>query len=221
MGVREEKILVVYPGVAQSFLTERSPEEIRQVKLKYGLPSKYVLSVGTLEPRKNIPTLLKAFAENRSFFRDEGCKLVLVGMKGWMYDDIFKTIHECTLEEDSILTGYVDDEDLPSIYQGAELFIFPSFYEGFGIPLLEAMASSIPVVASDIGAHREVLHDAAWFFDPHDVDGLAQSMRDLYQDQDTQDRLIAKGLQQVSLFNWQASASQVVAIYEQCAQEGR
>jgi glycosyltransferase involved in cell wall biosynthesis len=217
LGVNRDRIHVVPPGVPDFFLCNTDPEGFHRIKAKHHLPGKYILFVGTVEARKNIQNLLRAFEKNRAFFRREACKLLLVGTQGWMYDRILHTMHRYALQDDVLLAGYVEDRDLPYLYQGAEYLVSPSYYEGFGLPLLEAMASSQPIIASDIASHREILGDAAILFEPDDVDGLAASMKDLYQDHEARSRLIEKGNEKKRFFSWRDSASKMVQIYRRYA----
>lgn len=170
----QKRLPEVFPEVQQSFLIENAIDDVfhakssqkhfLQITKKYGLPAHYLLCVGTLEPRKNLTALLRAYQKSG---RQES--LVIVGKKGWIKDEaLTKSISADTLER-VIFTGFVDDEDLPVVYARARLFIFPSLYEGFGLPLLEAMASSVPVIASDISPFRDIAGDLIDYFDPNDI----------------------------------------------------
>ena len=217
LGAPAERIRVVYPGVSASFRVAVPPEGRQRVRREYGLPEDYILCVGTLEPRKNLLTLVQAFDKARAFFRKERCRLVLAGVKGWKMDPLFEWIRRQGLKEDVVLTGYVEDRDLPALYQGAAYLVFPSFYEGFGMPIIEAMASAIPVIASGVESHREILGEAAVFINPNDVDGLARSMKDLYQDADTRRQLVEKAAVRVAAFTWEACARGMIECYEHFA----
>lgn len=213
LGVPSEKVHVVYPGVSPAFREGTNATETSRVRAKYGISDPYILSVGTIEPRKNIPALLRAYGKNASFFRHRRCKLLLVGMKGWLYDEVYRTVGEYALDRDVLFTGYVEGHELVTIYREAEFAVFPSFYEGFGMPLLEAMASETPVLASDIAAHREVLGDAALFFPPEDEEELCRLMRDLYEDHGLRRTLTEKGRRRALRFTWEASAAELARIY--------
>jgi len=213
LGLPSEKVHVVYPGVSSTFREDTNEAESSHVRAKYRISAPYVLSVGTLEPRKNLPALLKAYQKNVSFFRNSGCKLLLVGMKGWLYDEVFRTVQKYALENDVLFTGYVEEHELVPIYRDAEFAVFPSLYEGFGMPLLEAMASKTPVLASNIAAHREILRDAALFFDPEDIDGLGRLMRELSEDHALRRNLTEKASRRALRFTWEASAAELARIY--------
>jgi glycosyltransferase involved in cell wall biosynthesis len=213
LGLPREKVHVVYPGVSTAFRRNAKAPDGSIPRTESERSGPYILCVGTLEPRKNIPVLLRAYGKNRSYFRNRGCKLRLVGMKGWLCDEIFHTVRAWALDEDVVFSGYVDEQELIAIYRGARFAVFPSLYEGFGMPLLEAMASAVPVLASDIPAHREALSDAALFFEPRDEDGLAQRMRDLFEDSALRRGLAEKGRQRSLCFTWEASAAELARIY--------
>ncbi len=219
LGLPDSMVEVVYPGVSPSLSGHVDEPAILRVRRKCGLSGPYILFVGTIEPRKNIPALLRAFAEALPFFRARGCRLLLAGKKGWLYDEVFETVRACALEDHVVFTGYVEDDDLGPLYRAAEFAVFPSFYEGFGMPLLEAMASSIPVLASDIEAHREVLGEAALFFDPCDPEGLARRMKELYEDRELRRTLTEKGDARAGRFTWEASAARTARIYRRFARE--
>ena len=180
---------------------------------RYRLPTRYLLFVGTLEPRKNLTALLHAYAMLRAEWHDEDLKLVVAGRTGWLYQDIFATVKSLGLEEEVIFTGFVDDEDLPHLYWGAQLFVFPSLYEGFGLPILEAMASGVPVVTSNTASMPEVAGDAAMLVDPHDSKAIAEGMgKVLYQGR-LRDVLIEKGLARARHFTWESVARRTLELY--------
>lgn len=195
----EEKIAVVYEGVGESFK--------RIDKTEKKMPYKYVLCTSTLEPRKNIEGLIRAF--HVSGLKDY--KLVITGGKGWLYEGIFKLIKELGLEKDIVFLGYVKDVDLPIIYSGASLFVFPSFYEGFGLPLLEAMACGVPVVSSRV---NEILGDNAYFIDPKEPSDIANGITEVLNNMDLQQELIRKGLDHVKKFTWQRCAEETLKVYK-------
>ncbi|MEM2126284.1 MAG: glycosyltransferase family 1 protein, partial [Candidatus Methanosuratincola sp.] len=137
-GIPEEKITVIYEGVSPRF-RPANPEAVQAVRAKYGLPEHFILYVGTIEPRKNLVALLEAYAAILTRNTQHAIRLVIVGKKGWLYEGFFRRLRELGLEERVHFTGYVPDEDLPALYSAADLFVFPSLYEGFGLPVLEAM----------------------------------------------------------------------------------
>ena len=166
----------------------------------------YALSVGTLQPRKNYVRLIRAFARMRERVKDD-IHLLIGGGHGWLFEPILR---EAGKHEWVNLLGFVEEEDLPTLYRGADLFAFPSLYEGFGLPVLEAMASGVPVVCSDSSSLPEVAGDAALLIDPLDVDGLGSAMARIWEDEGLRAGMITRGLAQAAGFTWHASARQLL-----------
>jgi glycosyltransferase involved in cell wall biosynthesis len=169
--------------------------------------------VGTLEPRKNLTTLLHAYA----MLRAEGCvkdlKLVVAGRTGWLYAEIFDTVKTLALEEEVIFTGFVVDEHLPALYRGAQLLVFPSLYEGFGLPILEAMASGVPVITSTTASMPEVAGDAAILVDPYAPRAIAEGVARVLAEDRLREALIQKGLARAQGFTWDSVAQKTLELY--------
>lgn len=176
---------------------------VSATRKKYGITKKYILSVCTLEPRKNLKALLQAFGimQGRRDYQ-----LVLVGMTGWVISDLFKDIASSDIRDNILITGYVPNSELAPLYTGAELFAFPSLYEGFGLPVLEAMQCGCPVITSDSSSIPEVAGDAAIMVDPEDIKGLAASMEKVLENRAFRNSLARKGLRRSKLFSWEKSA---------------
>jgi glycosyltransferase involved in cell wall biosynthesis len=208
-----EKVTVLYPGVDTRFHPQKEPGERERLMNKYGIRPPYILSVGTLQPRKNYVRLIKAFAKLR--FADSqsaGLQLAIAGGRGWLYEDIFA---EAEKHGDRVrVLGFVDDADLPALLRNAALFAFPSLYEGFGIPPLEALACGTPVVCSEASSLPEVAGDAALMVNPLDVDGLTQTMARVLADANLRREMIEKGLAQATRFTWQEAARQLLDVFE-------
>jgi len=211
LGISEENIAVIPGGVHPRF-SQLSPEEMKIDDKSYEIPSKFILYVGTLEPRKNIPNLIRAY--NR--LKEAGLehKLVIVGKTGWKYKSIFKIIYDLNLSKDVILTGYIPECDLPKIYNAADLFVYPSLYEGFGLPPLEAMACGCPVITSNTSSLPEVVGQAGIMVNPHDVKELANTMYTVLTDEGLRTTMIERGLQQAKKFNWNISAKRLLYEYQ-------
>ncbi|NIN63988.1 MAG: glycosyltransferase [Anaerolineae bacterium] len=209
-GIEEAKIHVVYEGVNPSF-RPAPPETVGQMRRKYSLPDNFTLTVGTIEPRKNLTSLLEAY----SALRQSGVesKLVIAGKKGWLYEGFFRRLSELGLGDEVVLPGFVPDRDLPALYGAADLFVFPSFYEGFGLPVLEAMACGVPVVTSNTSSLPEVAGDAAVLIDPSSVDELVTAMRAVLENHELRAELRAKGLKQAARFSWEKAAKETLAVY--------
>ncbi len=188
--------------------------EIQEACTRYTLiPGRFLLYVGVLEPRKNVPMLLQAFAQIAPQFPD--VPLVLVGKKGWMYDAIFAELTAQGLADRVIFTGYVPEEDLPRLYGGARAFVYPSLYEGFGLPVLEAMQCGAPVVTTDISSMPEVAGDAALLVKPDDVNGLAAALTRVLSDDALAADLRERGLARAAGFSWDRCARETRAVYEE------
>lgn len=213
-GVPSEKIAVIPNALDPSFLARPTRNDLSRIRSTYGLPDKFILSVGTMQPRKNIAILVHAFARMRK--DHPGLKLVLVGGKGGRHYDhgIDDAIHKEGLEDSVIFPGYVCQEDMPSFYASATVLAFPSRYEGFGIPLLEAFSAGTPVSASDIPPFREVGGDAVSYFDPSDIAGCADSLYTLLVDENARLRQEQSGKDRLRLYSWSDSARELVACYE-------
>lgn len=203
------KCFVVYPGIDSRFQPVLDRVRLNAVQEAYGLPSRFFLYVGTLEPRKNIPNLLRAFARARL----EQVKLVIAGKQGWMFQPIFDLVQKLDLAQEVIFTGFVPDVDLPALYSLAEAFVFPSLYEGFGLPVLEAMACGTPVITSNVSSLPEVTGDAGLLINPLDEEQLAAAMRRLADDLDLQENLGQQGLARSAQFGWHRAAAETLDVY--------
>lgn len=216
LDINPSKIEVIYCGVDydtfnKSFLVD----EKYKVRNKYNLPEGYILYMGTLEPRKNIDSIIEAFALIKKQKDFDNIKLVIAGKKGWLFEDIFNLVDKLNLKDQVIFTDYVDERDKPIIYNMATLFVFPSLYEGFGIPVLEAMASSVPVITSNVSSLPEVAGDAAILVNPKDIEGIAKNMIKILSDDDFKNELVRKGHIQAQKFTWEASAEKLYNVYKE------
>ena len=212
-NVPEQKIAVVYPGRDETLAPVDDPGVLAATRARYGLAARYLLYVGTLHPRKNLVRLVQAFAATLEQ-APKGLQLVLAGQKGWLYDEILAQVRKLGLEERVVLTGYVPDEDLPALLSGALAFVYPSLYEGFGFPVLEAMACGTPVVCSDVSSLPEVAGDAALRVDPLDVEALAGALVRVMVEEDLRAGLMTRGMEQIQRFSWQRCAQETLAILE-------
>jgi glycosyltransferase involved in cell wall biosynthesis len=213
-GIDSQKIEVVYNGVADHF-SPLPAEDVAAFRQQEHLPDRFLLYVGTLEPRKNLVRLLEAFACWRATASaaDQEIALVIAGAKGWFYDEIFQRVHSLNLNDVVHFPGFVPTESLPYWYQAAMAFVYPSLFEGFGMPVIEAMACGVPVLCSDAPGVAEVAGEAALTFAPDDTDGLSQSIRDMVVDASLRSDLRQRGLERAGRFSWQRSAAETLAIY--------
>jgi glycosyltransferase involved in cell wall biosynthesis len=206
------RVRVVYLGLAEVAasrpLLAGAEEEPRSA-------CPYFLYVGTLQPRKNLERVVAAFARLAALPELEGVQLVLAGRRGWLYDGLFAQVNALGLAGRVLFPGYVAEGDLPSLYAGALAFVFPSLYEGFGLPVLEAHAYGVPVLTANNSSLPEVAGDAALLVDPHDVDAIAAAMHRLATDAALRQDLIRKGLENVKRFSWEKCARETLAVLEE------
>lgn len=214
LGIREDKIVVMPCGVDfMKYHPNYADEEVVAITKKYGVPDDYLLYLGTLEPRKNITRLIHAYASLKETTSDLP-KLVLAGRKGWMYDSIFEIVKELQIEEDVIFTGYIDPEDAPILMKGALAFLFPSIYEGFGMPPLEAMACGTPVLVSNVASLPEVVGDAAVLVDPLSVDSIREGIASLLHNEKLRYELSQKGIERAQTFTWEKSVEVINEVFQ-------
>jgi glycosyltransferase involved in cell wall biosynthesis len=220
MDIPAARITVIVAGVDKCFRPVTDPLILDRVRARYRLPDRFILSISTLEPRKNFIGLIAAFNHLATTSRRPpiaDLHLVIAGGKGWLYDDIFAAAEASPVRKRIHLTGFVADEELPALYSLADLFAFPSHYEGFGIPVLEAMACGIPVVCADNSSLPEVAGDAALLVEGTDTDALAEAMAKLLIDISLRERLIERGFEQARRFTWEGAAKRLLRVYEDMA----
>lgn len=218
LKVPESKVRVVYEAAGPEFRPLTRDSALQAVRLKYGLPEAFVLYVGTIEPRKNLVRLLQAF----DLLRRQGLRshaLVLVGNRGWKDAGIIANVERLGMEGAVRVLGRVHTQDLVALYNLADVVAFPSLYEGFGLPVIEAMACGTPVVASPNGSLAEIAGTAAEFVDPTHVETIAAGLRSVVSDADRRAQLRAAGLQQAARFSWETAARQTREIYEAAARQ--
>ncbi len=208
-----EKITVIPCGIAPYFRRITDPVLLGATQHKFKLTHPFILSVGTLEPRKNHLGLIKAFYETQQR-KGNSAKLVIAGGKGWLYEETLQAIRELKLEDKVRFLGRVSDLELITLYSLADVFAFPSFFEGFGIPPLEAMACGAPVITSNSSSLPEVVGDAAIQVDPHDIQALANALSLLFEDEQLRDDLRQKGYTQVKKYAWPSIAHKMLSIYQ-------
>lgn len=216
LGIDPGKISVVPAGVDARFRPVRDTMKLEQVCQRYRLPEWFILFVGTLEPRKNLPRLITAYAQMR---RHTGLphQLVIAGKPGWLYQEIYEQVTKEGLSENVHFIGFVADDDLPALYTLADLLAFPSLYEGFGLPPLEAMACGTPVVASNRSSLPEAVGSAGLLVDPENIDALADALARVLGDAPLRVRLADLGRAQAARFTWQAAAERLLEAYRLAA----
>jgi len=210
--LRKDRIKVSYPGIDhQSFnLKAKDEKKIARVKRKYKIKGGYLFYLGTLKPSKNIKGLIKAF----KVIKDKGLnlKLVITGKKGWLYEDIFAEVKKLGLVEEVVFTGFADEADLPNLMAGAEVFVLPSFFEGFGIPAIEAMACGAPVVVSKAGSLPEIVDKAGVVVNPADHQDIARGIKEALS---KKEELAKLGLERSKKFTWEGCAKKILKVLKE------
>ncbi len=212
LGVSESRVDVVACGVDEDFRPIENEEQLDALRTRWHLPPEMLLFVGTLEPRKNLTTLLRSYALLRQRF--DPPPLVVGGPKGWHHEEVFSLAEELGLQEQVLFPGYIPREELPLWYNAASLFVYPSLYEGFGLPALEAMACGTPVVTSNTSALPEVVGDAGLLVEPTDAEEMADAMHRVLADLELRDTLRGKGLERAKAFSWQRAAQETAKTYD-------
>jgi glycosyltransferase involved in cell wall biosynthesis len=205
-----EKITVIYEAANPRFCPQPA-EAVAIVRERYHLPERYLLFVSTIEPRKNLTRLLTAFERVHQARLTDA--LVIVGKRGWLYDNFFAAVEHSPSRKAVIFPGYVADADLPAVYAGAQALAFPSLFEGFGLPVLEAMACGTPVVCSNSSSLPEIAGNAAFLVDPLDTDALADALGRMLQDGSLREQLRMRGSAQAMQFSWERAAQETMAVY--------
>ncbi|TAK25764.1 MAG: glycosyltransferase family 1 protein [Chloroflexota bacterium] len=207
-----DRVAVVYPGIDSQFQIVDDPSVLGEIRHRYNLQFPFILHLSVIEPRKNLSRLISAYAR----LRRDGViphRLVIGGGLGWMYQSVFETVEELDMSDDVVFLGRIPDVDLPALYSLADLFVYPSLYEGFGIPPLEAMACGTPVVTSNTSSLPEAVGNAGITVDPLDIDAIADAMARILTDPTLADDLSGRGLAQATKFTWRSSAEKVLGIY--------
>jgi glycosyltransferase involved in cell wall biosynthesis len=210
LGISPDKISVVHLAADERFAPLPESEYLPVIK-KYNLPSKYILFVGNIEPRKNLPGLIRAFRAIKNSVEE---KLVVVGAKAWKSTPIFELVRELELMDDVHFAGYVDDADLPAIFNGASVLVLPSFYEGYGLPIIEAMRCGVPVIGSNVSAIPEIIGDAGFLIDPHNAEELSDAVKQMIKSPSVRRHYSQLALQRAAHFSWKKTAQQTLEVYK-------
>lgn len=216
LNFNSDKIKVIYYGYDKDVLRTYNLSDLSTFRVRFKLPKYFLLFVGALEPRKNLECLIKAYMSlNKDMKKD--LKLVLAGASGWRNEGIMSLIKK---EKENIhYLGYVSNQELAFLYNLATLFVYPSLYEGFGLPPLEAMACGCPAVVSNVSALPEVCGDAAYYVDPHHVESVAEGIYKLLDDEDLRKKLIKRGLERAKTFSWEKSAMEHLKVFEETTKQ--
>jgi glycosyltransferase involved in cell wall biosynthesis len=211
------KLVPILLGKDERFNGFLDPGKVYEIKERYGICGDYLLFIGTIEPRKNITTLIRAFRR----ILDDGYSLSLVigGKRGWYFKEVFELVRELHLENNIIFTGFIDECDKPYVIAGATLFVYPSLYEGFGIPVLEALSCGVPTITSNVSSMPEVAGDAAILIDPSSIEELYHSIRKLLDDRGFYEELKRRSLLQSEKFSWEKTAELTIEVYNSLSED--
>jgi glycosyltransferase involved in cell wall biosynthesis len=217
-GLDPAKVTVIYEAAAPEFVPA-PPSAVDQVRRRYGLPERYLLHVGTIEPRKNLTRLVEAL----QMLRDRGLTipLLVVGGRGWLYDQFFRRLDELEVRDTVRFPGYLPSADLPLVVSAATAAVLPSVYEGFGLPVLEAMACGTPVISSHASSLPELGGEAARYFDPYDVQAMADAIWAVWTNADLRAEMGRRGLVQAARFSWDRAAEETWAVYQGVLEQDR
>jgi glycosyltransferase involved in cell wall biosynthesis len=219
-GIPQERTSVTHLAAPGHFAPVTDERELRRVRASYGIEGDYILAVGSIQPRKNLVRLVAAYAElRRARPARDLPQLVLVGKRAWLYGETLRAVEKHGLHNFVTFTGYVSSTDLPALYTGALCFVYPSYFEGFGLPPLEAMQCGAPVIAGDRTSLPEVVGDAGLLVDPFDERALANALARLIDDAGLRTELRRKGLERARLFDWRETARLTLKAYEQALRE--
>ncbi|MDQ3804160.1 MAG: glycosyltransferase family 4 protein [Acidobacteriota bacterium] len=220
-GLDPARVSVVPLAAGPQFRPVEDAGELARVRARYGIGGEYLLAVGSIQPRKNLARLVRAYSDlRRERGRSNLPQLVLVGRRAWLYGETLRAVEESGARESIILTGYVSEGDLPALYSGALCFAYPSFFEGFGLPPLEAMRCGTPVLAGNRASLPEVVGDAGLLVDPFDTGAIARALGRLADDQRLRENLRTRGLARARAFDWRDTARMTLEVYRK-AKEGR
>ncbi len=221
LGVQASKISVIYEAAAETYRPLPIAETRAQISQRFNLPASYILFVGTIEPRKNIPGLLHSFANLRQQYGHLESGLVIAGSQGWLYDETVETAKKLNLDSAVHFIGRVSDDELHKLYVGARLHVHAAHYEGFGLPPLEAMACGTPTIVSNVSSLPEVVNDAALLVDPNNLDELTIAMHRLLSDDRLHAEMSEKGLRRAACFSWRRAAEATLEVYRRVAEAPR
>lgn len=215
-----ELVTVTRLAAGDAYREVKDPDSLQAARKKYGLPDNYILFVGSLEPRKNVRTLLKAYSLLPERLKKE-FRMVVAGGRGWLNSDIPGAVKDLGIEDRVTFAGYIDSSDIAAVYSGAAVFAYPSLYEGFGLPILEAMSCGTPVVTSDVSSMPEVAGEAAVLVSPRSPEAIAAALERVIEDADLGSEMRRKGLERSGGFSWEKCAGETLAVYRKVVESGR
>jgi glycosyltransferase involved in cell wall biosynthesis len=214
-GLSPTRVTVTPLSASSHYSSVEDAAEIDRVRNKYGITGNYILAVGSIQPRKNIPRLICAYVSlARERVIEPMPRLVVVGKSAWLFEETLRAAKHSAARDKIVFTGYVPQNDLPALYTAARCFVYPSYFEGFGIPLLEAMRCGTPTISADRSCFPEVVGEAGLMVNPFDENAIAAAITRLLLDSRLHEDLRAKGLERAALFDWKETARKTIAVYE-------
>jgi glycosyltransferase involved in cell wall biosynthesis len=221
-GVDPERIFVTPPAAPANFAPVTNETELRRIRTSYGIERDYILALGSIQPRKNLVRLINAYSGlRRAFGKSQLPQLVLAGKRGWLESATIRAAEQSDVRGDILFIGYVPDSDLPGLYSGAMCFAYPSYFEGFGLPVLEAMQCGTPVIAGNRTSLPEAAGDAGVLFDPFDESAIAGALAQVIENPNYRAELRVKGLERAAAFSWRTTAKKTLEAYERAARPAR
>jgi glycosyltransferase involved in cell wall biosynthesis len=221
-GIAPQRITVTPEAAAPNLLPVTNETELRRIRESYGIRENYILSLCSIQPRKNLVRLIEAYSSLRGLRPEVKLpQLVLAGKRGWLDGETFRAAERNALGNDLLFTGYVPEPDLAGLYSGAICFVYPSYFEGFGLPVVEAMQCGVPVIAGNRTSLPEVVGEAGLLFDPFDTQALIKALRQVLDDSEFRASLRIKGLEKAKQFNWQTTAQLTLGVYERVVKRKR
>jgi glycosyltransferase involved in cell wall biosynthesis len=220
-GIEPDRVALTPLAAPTYFAPVLNETKLKDIRESYGIAREYILSLGSIQPRKNLVRLIDAYlCLRRERPQSKLPQLVLAGKRGWLDNEIFRAADREGCGGDILFTGYVPERDLPALFSGAISFVYPSIFEGFGLPVIEAMQCGAPVIAGNRTSLPEVVGDAGWLFDPFDTKALCDALRQVIDDRELRERLRQKGLKQAKKFNWRSTAELTLQAYQEAISPG-
>ncbi len=221
-GIAPHRITVTPEAAAPNLMPVTNETELRRIRESYGIREPYILSLCSIQPRKNLVRLIEAYSSLRGVRPEVKLpQLVLAGKRGWLDSETFRAAERNNLGNDLLFTGYVPEQDLAGLYSGASCFVYPSYFEGFGLPVVEAMQCGVPVIAGNRTSLPEIVGEAGLLFDPFDTQALVTALKHVLDDDEYRASLRAKGLAKAKQFNWQTTAQLTLGVYERVGKRKR
>ncbi len=221
-GIAPQRITVTPEAAPPNLLPVTKETELKRISESYGIRDRYILSLCSIQPRKNLVRLIEAYSSLRGVRPEVKLpQLVLAGKRGWLDSETFRAAERNGLGKDLVFTGYVPEQDLAGLYSGAVCFVYPSYFEGFGLPVVEAMQCGVPVIAGNRTSLPEVVGDAGLLFDPFDTQALIKALRQVLDDSEYRESLRVKGLERAKQFNWLTTARMTLKVYERVVKKRR